>query len=149
MKILVMGLPGAGKTTLATELARLMSAVHFNADDIRQHINKDLGFSIEDRIEQARRMGHLCSVASRWGCHAIADLICPTEETRKAFAADFVIWVDRIKEGRFADTNKLFEQPKEWNIRIRNEFDHVFPTYHVEEIAEIIKRPIKTIGVEI
>lgn len=149
MKILVMGLPGAGKTTLAEALARLLQAVHFNADDIRKNINKDLGFSIEDRVEQARRMGHLCGIAARWGAYVIADFICPTPDTRQAFNPDFVIWVDRIKEGRFEDTNQLFEQPKDWNIRIRNEFDYVFPTYHAEQIAAIIKRPIKTIGVEI
>ena len=56
-KILIMGLPGAGKTTLAQHLAPPLNAVHFNADAVRANINKDLGFSLEDRIEQARRMG--------------------------------------------------------------------------------------------
>jgi adenylylsulfate kinase len=59
-KILIMGLPGAGKTTLANELAPRLNAVHFNADDIRANINKDLGFSEADRVEHARRMGWLC-----------------------------------------------------------------------------------------
>ena len=51
-KILVMGLPGAGKTTLATALARRLNAVHFNADEVRRNINSELGFSEADRIEQ-------------------------------------------------------------------------------------------------
>src|SRR6266702_4679108 len=59
-KILIMGLPGAGKTTLAEAVARRLNAVHFNADALRQNVNKDLGFSEDDRIEQARRMGWLC-----------------------------------------------------------------------------------------
>ena len=44
-KILIMGLPGAGKTTLARELAPLLRAVLFNADEVRKTLNRDLGFS--------------------------------------------------------------------------------------------------------
>ena len=116
LKILIMGLPGTGKTTLATLLIKRLSAVHFNADDIRKNINKDLGFSEEDRIEQAKRMGHLCDLVTKSGCDAVADFVCPTKKTRQAFNADFIIWVDRIKKGRFKDTNNLFEQPTEYDI---------------------------------
>lgn len=118
MKILIMGLPGAGKTTLATALARELSCVHFNADEVRKEISKDLGFSVADRLEHARRMGVLCDIASRHGAHVIADFVCPTPETRTAFNADFIVWVDRIKEGRFEDTNKLFVPPVHYNSRI-------------------------------
>ncbi len=134
-----MGLPGSGKTTLAEALARELKCVHFNADDIRKHINKDLGFSPEDRIEQARRMGHLCTIAAKWGAHVIADFVCPTEETRAAFGADYVIWVDRIKEGRYADTNKMFTAPEKYDVRIISLFDNVFPAYHAQELARKIK----------
>jgi adenylylsulfate kinase len=140
MKILIMGLPGAGKTTLAVALAKELGAVHFNADDIRKHINKDLGFSPEDRVEQARRMGHLCEVVGKWGAMVIADFVCPTPECREAFDADFTIWVDRISEGRYADTNKMFVPPNEYNIRITQTHDNVFPTYHAEEIARALGR---------
>ena len=104
-KILVMGLPGAGKTTLATALAPRLRAVHLNADEIRKNINKDLGFSPADRIEQARRIGWLCDQIAKAGCPVIADFICPTPEARAAFLEGgpaFIIWVDRIKSGRFA-----------------------------------------------
>src|SRR6266568_6318913 len=114
-KILVMGLPGAGKTTLSKALSPRLNAVHFNADEIRANINRELGFSEADRIEQARRMGWLCDQVVKAGCVAIADFICPTPEARAAFAAGgepFVIWVDRIKTGPYADTNRLFVPPE-------------------------------------
>ena len=84
-KILIMGLPGAGKTTLSEQLAPRLNAVHFNADDVRANINKDLGFSEPDRIEHARRMGWLCDQVVKVGCFAIADFICPTPAAREAF----------------------------------------------------------------
>jgi adenylylsulfate kinase-like enzyme len=99
-KILIMGLPGAGKTTLADALAPLLNAAVFNADEVRANINKDLGFSHADRIEHARRMGWICDRVVETGGTAIADFICPTPETRAAFGSAFTIWVDRIKEGR-------------------------------------------------
>jgi len=136
MKILVMGLPNAGKTTLATALAERLRCPHFNADDIRKHINKDLGFSFEDRIEQARRMGHLCDIAGKYG-HVIADFVCPTETTRKVFNADFVVWVDRIKAGRFEDTYRLFVPPEQYDVRVTAECD--YPTYYVDLITKLVE----------
>ena len=91
-KILIMGLPGAGKTTLTRELAPLINAVIFNADEVRANLDRDLGFSIEDRIEQARRMGWLCDQVVKAGGTAIADFICPIAETREAFGPAFTIW---------------------------------------------------------
>lgn len=130
MKILIMGLPGSGKTTLAEALAFRMRCPTFNADDMREHINKDLGFSVADRIEQARRMGHLCNVVGRWGAHVIADFVCPLPECREAFRADYTIWVDRIAAGRFEDTNKLFVPPVNYDLRITGNY------YSVENIYE-------------
>ena len=70
----------------------------------------------------------------------ISDFVCPTPETRKAFDPDFIVWVDRIKEGRFEDTNKLFVPPDNYDYRVTTEpFDYV--TYHAEEIERMVKRP--------
>jgi hypothetical protein len=117
-RILIMGLPGAGKTTLARELAPLLNSVLFNADEVRANLSRDLGFSVEDRIEQARRMGWLCDRVTEAGGTAIADFICPMPETREAFGPAFIVWLDRIQEGRFQDTNKLFAPPERFDIRV-------------------------------
>jgi hypothetical protein len=137
MKILVMGLPGSGKTTLAESLAFELQAIHFNADDIRKNINKDLGFSPEDRVEQARRMGHLCNIVSKYGAHVIADFVCPTPKCRDVFNPDFVVWVDRIKESMFEDTNKMFVPPEKFNYRVTADLDS--SRYHAEKIKQLIK----------
>jgi cytidyltransferase-like protein len=117
-KILIMGLPGAGKTTLANTLAPLLNAVVFNADAVRANLSRDLGFSLEDRIEHARRMGWMCDRIVEAGGTVIADFICPTPETREAFGEAFVIWVDRIESGRFEDTNRMFVPPGRFDLRV-------------------------------
>ncbi len=135
-KILIMGLPGAGKTTLARELAPLLSAVLFNADEVRKNLNGDLGFSPGDRVEQARRMGWLCNRVAEAGHTAIADFICPTPETREAFGPAFTVWLDRIKSGRYADTNQLFVPPERYDIRIEAEGS---PAFWAERIMQKLR----------
>ncbi len=134
-KILIMGLPGTGKTTLARCLAPKLTAVHFNADEVRATISRDLGFTLADRIEQARRMGALCDKAVDSGRTAIADFVCPTPATRAAFGPAFVVFVDRIREGRFADTNLLFVAPHIFDMHVTADDTAEFSA---ERIAAII-----------
>src|SRR5215471_17029153 len=136
-KILIMGLPGAGKTTLASALAPLLNAVVFNADAVRANISPDLGFSHQERVENARRMGWMCDRVVEAGGTAIADFICPTDETRQAFGEAFTIWVDRIGAGRFDDTNRMFVAPRRSDIRVSAEGT---PQYWAEQ-ALIRLRP--------
>lgn len=137
-KILIMGLPGAGKTTLSRILAPMLNATWFNADEVRANINRDLGFSPEDRTEHARRMGWLCDRVVDTGGTAIADFICPTPEARAAFGKAFVIWVDRIKEGRFEDTNKLFVPPDTCDLHVTADGS---PEYWAEQALVQLKPP--------
>lgn len=120
MIIQIIGLPGSGKTALATALKERINAIHLNADEVRSTVNSDLGFTAEDRIEQARRMGEMARLIANQGvAPVIVDFVCPTKETREAFGpANIIVWVDRIKQGRFEDTNKMWQDPERFDIRI-------------------------------
>ena len=112
-----MGLPGAGKTTLAKLLVPMFNAVWLNADEVRKEAD-DWDFSEMGRSIQANRMKRLASEAIENNRNVIADFVCPTQATRDDFNADYIIWMDTIKEGRFEDTNKMFEPPKQYDFRV-------------------------------
>jgi hypothetical protein len=116
--IQIIGLPGSGKTELAKALKERINAIHLNADEVRLTVNSDLGFTAEDRIEQARRMGEMARLIAKQGvAPVVVDFICPTNATREAFGKpNILIFMDTIQKGRFEDTNKIFTAPKEFDF---------------------------------
>ena len=112
-----MGLPGSGKTTLASELAPLINAKRINADEVRKTSN-DWDFSEEGRKRQAKRMADLAKKTKEDGNNVIADFICPTPQARNLFPADYVVWVDTIEKSRFDDTNAMFVKPEKFDCHV-------------------------------
>ena len=112
-----MGLPGSGKTTLASELAPVINAKRVNADEIRKIYN-DWDFSEEARKRQSKRMSDLAEKIKKGGNNVIADFICPTPETRNLFRADYIVWVDTIKKSRYDDTNLVFVKPEKFDFHV-------------------------------
>ena len=117
MKILVFGLPGSGKSTLAEPLAEAVEGVWINADAVREKYD-DWDFSNEGRMRQAMRMRLLSDGVSMSGKIAITDFVCPFVEARNAFDPDYTIWMDTIQEGRFEDTNKIFQKPRHCDYHV-------------------------------
>ena len=118
--ILIMGLPGAGKTTLANELATLIKSKRLNADEIRKAAN-DWDFSEEGRTRQAKRMSDAALKLKSEGYNVIADFICPTPAARSLFPADYIVWVDTIQKGRFDDTNQMFVKPEKYDFHVTSQ----------------------------
>ena len=137
MKILIMGLPGSGKTTLAQMMAPRLNAVWLNADEVRKEAN-DWDFSEDGRRRQSLRMRSLAEGAVGNNRTVIADFVCPTKKTREHFGADYVIWMDTIKESRFEDTNKMFEEPTEYNTRVTSKDAEMWAFLVVQEIRDMI-----------
>jgi len=132
--ILIMGLPGAGKTTLANELAKLIESKRLNADEIRRAAN-DWDFSEEARKRQSKRMSDAALKLKNEGNNVIADFICPTPEARKLFPADYIVWVDTIQKGRFEDTNQMFVKPEKFDFHVTTQDANLW----APKIAEDLK----------
>ena len=142
-RILIMGLPGAGKTTFAEALRERLwqegrTANWLNADAIRQQYN-DWDFSQEGRVRQSKRMRELADASTT--DYVIADFVAPLVEMRNNYKADWVIWVDTIREGRYADTNAMFQEPDVYDFRITEQAAEKWSEFVATHILENRRRP--------
>ena len=133
MKILIFGLPGSGKSTLAEPFAKLVDGIWINADAVRKQYD-DWDFTPEGRIRQAQRMRHLADGVVMAGKIAVADFVCPTEQARKEFEPDYTVWMDTIKQGRFEDTNKMFQAPTKFDYHVKEWFTDTHA-----QLSEVVK----------
>ena len=129
-----MGLPGSGKTYLTERLVPLLDAAWYNADKVREMAN-DWDFSDEGRTRQSNRMRNFADFEKNNGRFVVCDFVCPTRDTRSNFDADIIIWMDTIKEGRFEDTNKLFQKPENvtYHIKEWNDKNHINIAHDIKE----------------
>ena len=139
MKILIMGLPGSGKTHLAKRLQIHLNCAWYNADKVREMAN-DWDFTDAGRRRQSERMNTIATFEAVRGRTVICDFVCPTGETRDEFNADITIWMNTIEAGRFDDTNKIFEEP--------TDFDYIIESFQSDEwIVDLANRMKETYNV--
>ena len=164
-KILIMGLPGSGKTYLATALKKYLednssvrtmpmyrtmnmesmpSVYHsqvdwFNADKIRKRFN-DWDFSREGRIRQSLRMAEFALKCS--GDYVICDFVAPLTEQRNNFKADWTIWMDTIAAGRYEDTNQAFVPPEVYDFRVTEQNADKWAEFVGQHILDNRRRPV-------
>jgi adenylylsulfate kinase len=138
-----MGLPGAGKTTFAHHLRQqLAGAGHsvewFNADQLRS-LHNDWDFSQEGRLRQSQRMADRAQASSaQW---VIADFVAPLAQQREIYQADWTVWIDTIEQGRFEDTNRVFDPPATYDFRITQQNAPVWASYVVDHLVSARRRP--------
>jgi bifunctional enzyme CysN/CysC len=86
------GLSGSGKSTVAVILERRLveagrPAYLLDGDNLRHGLNRDLGFSDDDRVENVRRVGEVARLLADAGVVAVAPLISPFRAGRAAARA--------------------------------------------------------------
>jgi adenylylsulfate kinase len=121
MKILIMGLSGAGKSELAKELHSLfqkheITSIRINGDEVRQ-ANNDWDFTPDGRVRQAQRMARLAKKSEAQ--FVIADFIAPTKETRDIFNPDMLIWLDTVRSSKYTNTDVVFQNPKNYQFKVK------------------------------
>ncbi len=144
-RILVMGLPGSGKTYLSQFIVENLQKEKkkvgwLNADDVRKKFD-DWDFSHEGRIRQSKRMRQLADEMTKCD-YVICDFVAPLPEMRNNFKADWTIWVDTIDEGRFADTNKVFVPPSVYDFRVTEQKAEKWGEFIAAHIYDNRRRPV-------
>jgi predicted ABC-type ATPase len=138
-----MGLPGAGKTTLAQALQKRLishqrSVSWFNADELRKTHN-DWDFSFNGRIRQSIRMRNLADASI--SDYVICDFVAPLTEQRNNFKADWIVWVDTVDHSRYEDTNSVFQSPEFYDFRITEKNAEQWADFIAEHVIDERRRP--------
>ena len=145
LKVLIMGLPGSGKTTLANDLHYLLNndckSYWLNADVVRKKFN-DWDFSESGRDRQAKRMKDLAELHGQYNDVVICDFVCPFEKTRNEFDADYVVFMNTINESRYEDTNKIFESPTKFNFEVKNKNSNYYSKTIYNELVRILNKKV-------
>ena len=145
LKVLIMGLPGSGKTTLANDLHYLLNndykSYWLNADAVRKKFN-DWDFSESGRDRQAKRMKDLAELHGQYNDVVICDFVCPFEKTRNEFDADYVVFMNTINESRYEDTNKIFESPTKFNFEVKNKNSNYYSKTIYNELVRILNKKV-------
>ena len=145
LKVLIMGLPGSGKTTLAADLQYLLTTLYkshwLNADKVREQF-KDWDFSESGRDRQAKRMKDLAELHGQYNDVVICDFVCPFEKTRNEFDADYVVFMNTINESRYKDTNKIFESPTKFNFEVKNKNSNYYSKTIYNELVRILNKKV-------
>lgn len=147
MSVLILGLPGTGKSTLAHQLHdAIKGSVHLNADVARATISKALGFSVADRITHAKRMAATAELLELQGVLPILDFVCPTHETQKLFPDSMVVWMDTLKASRFSDTNAVFEPPERVTMHVTHwdQLDELAVSQLVQDVLREHTKKLET-----
>ncbi len=141
------GLSGSGKTTIAQKLELQLLGEGFkvfllDGDSLRDGLNKDLGFSLEDRRENIRRAGEICKLFFNAGMIVITSFISPLEEDRTAvrklfpigsFVEVYVSTPLEVCEAR--DVKGLYAKARSGKL---NNFTGISSPYEIPQKAEIV-----------
>lgn len=145
LKILIMGLPGSGKTTLAADLSYLLSHHYkchwLNADKVREQFN-DWDFSEDGRERQGKRMKDLADMYGQYNEIVICDFVCPFQKTRNQFDPDFLIFMNTINESTYEDTNKVFEPPKKFDIEVQSKNSSYYSKMIYNELVRKLNKKV-------
>ena len=125
-----MGLPKSGKTSLAKLLAPMFNAVLLNEDEVRKEAN-DFDLSEVGRSIHTNRMKRLADEAIQNNRNVVADFEC-TDDERKDFNADYIIYMDTIKESK----SKI---PSNFDFKVTHKDAQMFSFLIKQEILDKLK----------
>ena len=158
------GLSGSGKSTVAVELEGILSemgvlAYRLDGDNVRMGINKNLGFSAEDRTENIRRIGEVAKLFVDSGVIALSSFISPYAADRDQVRAlheeagmDFIeVYVDcSLAAAESRDPKGLYKKARAGEIKNFTGIDDPYeapskPEIHLHSDQQTLAEEVETI----